>query len=57
MIITYHGNEEVIITTSNREKKMLRTWFKEGDRDVNLYDRVEHKGEFGVSVESHLVVG
>lgn len=58
MLITYHGNDEVIITTSRREKKMLKVWFKDGDRDVNLYDRVEHhKLDAAVSVESNLLVG
>ena len=57
MLITYHGNDEVIITTTTREKKMLKEWFKKADRDVNLYDRVEHKGESGVSVEANLLVG
>ncbi len=56
MLITYSGNDELIVTTTRREKAMLREWFKAGDRDVNMYDRVEHKNEDGVSVEAHLVV-
>ncbi len=57
MLITYHGNDEVLVTTTTREAKLLKEWFKDGDRDVNLYDRVEHRGESGVSVEANLIVG
>lgn len=57
MLITYHGNDEVLVTTTRRERGMLKEWFKDGDRDVNLYDRVEHRGESGVSVEANLLVG
>lgn len=54
MLITYQGNGEVIITTSRREKKMLKDWFKDGDRDVDMYDRVEHKGSEAVQLEANL---
>ena len=58
MLITYHGNDEVIVTTTSREKRMLKEFFEEGDRDVSLYDRVKHgKGESGVSIEAHLLIG
>lgn len=54
MLITYQGNDEVIITTTRREKGMLKEWFKDGDRDVNVYDRVEHRRSDAVNVESRI---
>ena len=39
MLITYRGDDEVIVTTDELEKAMLKEWFIEGGRDTNDYDR------------------
>ena len=41
MFIVYLGNDEVIVTTEKKEKKTIKIWFKDGDRDLEEYDREE----------------
>jgi len=41
MFIVYAGDDEIIVTTANRESKMLKLWFEEGGRNREDYDRSE----------------
>ncbi len=45
MLIVYEGQDEVIVTTDELEKQTLKEWFKDGDRDLEDYDRIEIKDE------------
>jgi hypothetical protein len=42
---------EVLVTTPELEKKAIKEWFKRGGRDLDLYERSEHK-ETAVQVRS-----
>lgn len=39
MFVVYSNNEEVIVTTEKREKGMVKSFFTEGGRDIEKYDR------------------
>ncbi len=55
MLIIYSNDDEVIITTASAEKKAIKEWFTEGDRDIGEYDReVRKEGSVGVSATSRV---
>lgn len=41
MLIVYRDDHEVIVTTEDKEKEVLKVWFAEGGRDPEEYDRSE----------------
>ena len=53
--ITYTSDTEVIVITLNQEKKMLKVFFKEGERDLENYYRAEIY-DFAVVVRPQLIV-
>lgn len=46
MFVVYSCNvedDEVLVTTLDLEKEAIEEWFKEGGRDISLYERTEHR--------------
>ena len=38
-MIIYEGNDEIIVTTAEKEADCIREWFTEGGRNIDEYDR------------------
>ncbi len=39
MIIVYESGDEILICTPLSEPELVQTWFTEGDRDLENFDR------------------
>jgi hypothetical protein len=53
--IVYYGFDEIIVTTLGNEKKTIKTYFTEGGRDLNDFDREERYDE-AVSISSRVLL-
>lgn len=53
--VVYSGNDEVLVTTKKLEKKMLKEWFDEDGRNLDLYDRTIVK-ETAVNICCDLII-
>lgn len=40
-IVVYEGADEVLITTKNNEKQLIKDYFTKGGRSLEDYDRYE----------------
>lgn len=54
--IVYVGDDEVIVTTEALEKATLRTYFKDGDRDIDSYNREEVRNDEAVMIKCGMSV-
>jgi hypothetical protein len=53
--ITYTSDEEIIVTTPKTEKETIKSFFSDGGRDLDNYDRNEHQ-DFDIRISSKMSV-
>lgn len=51
MLITYTNENETVVCSLEREREVLNDYFTEGGRDLDDYNREEHKTDI-CSIES-----
>ncbi len=57
MLIAYTSNDEVLVTTTKREKKMLKEWFEvDMGRTLDEYEREEHGDDSAVEITAYMRV-
>lgn len=39
MLVVYQGDGEVLVCAKKNEKKMIKQWFNDGNRDIDVYNR------------------
>ena len=49
MFIVYEGIDEVLITIPENEKKFVKEWITDAQREIDDYDRLEVEKGFMVS--------
>ncbi len=48
MIVVYHGRDELLVTTEQDERQLLRDYFsKDSGRDLDDYERLDSTGNSG----------
>ncbi len=53
-LIVYNYEGEILITTPEFENELVRQYFDEGDRDIDLADRSEYKNVVEIHAETHV---
>ncbi len=53
-LIVYSYEGETLITTPEFEDELVRQYFDEGDRDIDLADRSEYKNVVEINAETRV---